>query len=208
MKKSKIVLTLLLVLTAVFMFVSCDANSSLLDSLVNEADNFNTVSQSYNSNENNSIEDIQLSAVSNMSYTPMELSVSDDLISFNEKRLELIDIHEEILVEIETIKALFESIKTKAETLSDKEYVLLQEDKESIQENILAIKDYRTGLLETKGEAYARIYGQEYTRDNLTDILVMFDEVYEVLEYRLDTLRLAIIELEIINNILTDYMES
>lgn len=208
MKKSNLVLTLLLLVLTVFMFVSCDTNSTFMSSIINQADNFNTVSESYDTNQNNNIENIQLSAVTNISYSPEELTDTENLIGFNEGRLELISIHEEILIEVETIKTLFDSIKTKANSIKEKEYVLIEEDKDIITGNLSTLKDYKDGLLETRGEAYKRLFEQEYTRDNLEEILVMFDEVQDVLEYRLDTLRLAIIELENIDNILSDYMEN
>jgi|AntAceMinimDraft_18_1070375.scaffolds.fasta_scaffold00137_18 hypothetical protein len=212
MKKGKLILTLLVVFIAMFVFVGCTENSALMNSLIRTSDNFKVVSNSYVSNENESVNDVQLLTLSDTEYYVIELSDDgpNDLVTFNELRLDLLAIHQEILIEIETIEALVESIRTNAQTIRDSEYILLEGDKIIVLDNIETIKGYRDGLLETKGLAYQRIMDLKgsYTRENLPEILVVFEEVYEVLEYRLNTLRLGVIEFENINQILLDYMES
>jgi len=212
MKKGKLILTLLVAFIAMLVFVGCTENSSLMNSLIRTSDNFKVVSNSYVSNENESVNDVTLLTLSDTEYYVIELSDdgTNDLVTFNELRLDLLAIHQEILIEIETIEALVESIRTNAQTIRDNEYILLEGDKIIVLDNIETIKGYRDGLLETKGLAYQRIIDLKgsYTRENLPEILVVFEEVYEVLEYRLNTLRLGVIEFENINQILLDYMES
>lgn len=212
MKKGKLVLTVLVSFIALFMFVGCTENSALMNSLIRTSENFKAVSYAYDSIESESINNVELTSLSQKEYYIIELSDegTNDIILFNEKRLELIDIHQEILIEIENIKALVDSIKTKAQTIRDNQYILLDDDRLTIKSNIETLVEYREGLLDTRGEAYQRIYDLRgsYTRDNLPEILVVFDEVYEVLQYRLDTLRLGIQEFENIDQILLDYMES
>jgi hypothetical protein len=211
MKKGKIVLTLLVSIIALFVFVGCTESSSLMNSLIQTSENFGTISYSYDSSENESINNVELTALSETEYFKMELSDEgpSDLVVFNEKRLELIAIHQDILSEIEAIRIIVDSIKTKAETIRDNDYILLEGDKDIVKGNIENLIEYRDGLQETRGQAYLRISNLQgsYTRENLPEILLVFDEVYNVLEYRLETLRLGIQELEKIDKILSDYME-
>lgn len=212
MKKGKMVLTLLVLVIALFMFVGCTENSSLMNSLIRTSDNFAAISYAYDSNESESINNVQLTSLSDTEYYILELSDEgvSDLILFNEKRLELIAVHQEILIEIEAIRVLIDSIKTNAQSIRDRDYILLEDDKDTIVLSIEVLVEYREGLLETRGEAYQRINDLRgsYTRENLPEILTVFDEVHEVLEYRLQTLRLGIKEFENIEQILLDYMEN
>lgn len=212
MKKGKMILSLFVTVMALFMFVSCTENSSLMDSLIRASNDFSTISYSYDSSDSESINNIELTSLSNTEYYVVELSDEgvNDVIQFNQKRLELIAIHQEILVEIENVNALVDSIKLKAQLIKDSEFVLLEDDLATVQTKIETIVLYREGLLETRGLAYQRIndFRGSYTRENLPEILVMFDEVYEVLEYRLATLRLGVTEFQNIEEILSDYMES
>jgi|LGOV01.1.fsa_nt_gb hypothetical protein len=212
MKKGKTILSLLVIGIALFMFVGCAENSGLMNSLIRTTNSFRVVSSSYDSGDSESINNIELSNLSNTEYYILELSDDgvSDVIVFNEKRLELIAIHQEILVEIENIRVLVDSIKTKAQVIRDSEYVLLEDDLVTVETSINTLVEYKDGLLETRGLAYQRIdeFRGNYTRENMNEILQMFDEVYEVLEYRLVTLRLGITEFENIDLILSDYMES
>ncbi|MBI9008608.1 MAG: hypothetical protein JEZ05_01130 [Tenericutes bacterium] len=212
MKKGKMILSLFVTVMALFMFVSCTENSSLMDSLIRASNDFKAISYSYDSSDSESINNIELTSLSNTEYYVVELSDEgvSDIIQFNQKRLELIAIHQEILIEVENIQVLVASIKDKAQLIKDSEFVLLEDDLASVQTKIETIVLYREGLLETRGLAYQRIndFRGSYTRENLPEVLVMFDEVYEVLEYRLATLRLGVTEFQNIEEILSDYMES
>lgn len=68
----------------------------------------------------------------------------------------------------------------------------------------------RQDLLDTRGDAYQRLYDLRgtYTRDNLPNIITTYQEVIEVLKYRLETFKEANILLEDSISLLNDYLES
>jgi len=132
------------------------------------------------------------------------------LVTFNELRLELIEAHETNVGEIETLRAYAESIRTSAESLSELGYVLLEEDIQILRDNITQLKSLRSDLLETSGEAYQRIYDLRgtYTRENLPDIIVVYQEVIEVLNDRLEIFQNANQIMMQIDQILLEYLEN
>jgi len=210
MKTKKIILSISLVLIALFSFVGCTENS-LLDSLVKQSESMTATASSYQSEDVDS--DVELLSLSNENYYVLTLSEDDEpnyFILANELRLELIALHNEIVVEVDTIKTTVESIKTSVFSIQERSFVLLPGDEEAIKAYVETIKGYKENLEATRGLAYFRIseLAGSYTRDNLENIVQVFQEVKEVLEYRLEILREGVVVFNEIDTLLLDYMES
>ena len=70
-------------------------------------------------------------------YSIVQLSeTSSDLIAFQELRLEILDLHDQIVVQREAIQALMDSIRTQAQAIKDAGYVLLEDDMATLQQAI------------------------------------------------------------------------
>ena len=188
MKTYRIILLSLVGLLAVFALAGC-SGSFVLTQLVQATDSIDQTSETY---QNVSI--TEQDSMTELNYfidstTVITLSDTENiLVTFNELRLELIEAHETNVGELETLRAYAESIRTSAESLSELGYVLLEEDIQILRDNITQLKSLRSDLLETSGEAYQRIYDLRgtYTRENLPDIIVVYQEVIEVLNERLE----------------------
>ncbi len=208
MKTNKLFLVAALLVLTLFTAVSC-TEYSVLDSLLKATSNIDNVTNSYDSE---TIDDnVQVLAFSETEYEVKKLAEStSDLVIFNELRLELINLHEQILEQRYLLVNGRDSIRSSVETIKTNQYIVLDGDKTIITEHIQNLKLYRDGLLETKGLAYLRIHELKgtYTRENLPDIIIVFEEVIEILEYRLDTLKLAVFDLDIIDVLLLDYLEN
>ncbi|XMB72441.1 hypothetical protein RJI07_00720 [Mycoplasmatota bacterium WC30] len=208
MKTTKIIKIAGLAILTLFSAVSC-SEYSVLDNLLRATNNINSVSESYATET--AVGTVEELAFSDINYEVMELSEStNDLILFNELRLELIGLHEQIIEQRDIIRDYRDSIRNSIETIRENQYMILDDDKTIITEHIQNLKSYRDGLLETRGLAYLRIkeLRGSYTRENLPDIMIVFGEVKEVLEYRLETLKFAVLDLEIIDVLLLEYLES
>ncbi len=218
MKITKIIAIALLSILTVFATVGC-TDSYILDNFLRVTDNMKNASVTYTESslaeEETTIEVVMEPSgyqVETLGYhEAIELTeVTDDLTQFNELRLEIIALHDELILVRDQIQSLAESIRISVETIQKMGYVLLPGDKEILQEDIQTIKEFKAQLLETKGMAYQRIYDLQgsYTRDNLAVINQTFIEVIEVLEYRLEVLAQATEILEKADLLLKDYWES
>lgn len=211
MKIKKLIFVAVISIVSLFAFVSC-GEYSVLNDLLRVTNNFQTASVTITSN---ALTDADGSA-SELAFTeevPPLLKLSettDQLVEFNELRLEIIRLHEELLLQRESIQTIRASIRSSVEQLKELNYIILEGDKVIIQERIETLKTYRDGLLDTRGLAYQRIYELRgtYSRENLANIIVVYQEVIEVLNYRLDTCEYAVIELQTIDTLLLDYLES
>ncbi len=212
MKTIKTILLGVMGILTLFATVSC-AEASILDDLLKATGNIETVAVTY-SQESLTDADGVASEVAYIEYEyeVMLLAETDDnpLITFNELRLELIALHEELIGVREEIRTYAESIRTSVSALKEMEYILLEEDKDFIISQIDLLKEMRAQILATEGEAYQRIYELRgtYTRENLPNIINVYQEVKEVLEYRLEILQNSITIFEGIDNLLKEYLES
>ncbi len=211
MKIKKLLFVAFISVVSLFAFVSCSEYSVLNDVLritKNVEETSVTVTSNTLTEEDGSANELSFTSET---LPVMKLSeTTSELVQFNELRLEIIRIHGELLLQREAIQTTRESIRSNVEQIKELNYILLDGDKLVIQDRIETLKAYRTGLLDTSGLAYQRIYDLRgtYSRENLADIIVVFQEVIEVLNYRLETFELANIELDSINTLLLDYLES
>ncbi|MCK4551821.1 MAG: hypothetical protein KAU02_02805 [Tenericutes bacterium] len=210
MKIKKLVLLVFLTAFTLFATVSCNS-SSILNDILRVGNDFKVSAVDYSSStlesEDGGTETIYYS---DNDYQVMILSDTDNTLrTFNELRLEIISIHETLVIERELIYNNYMSIKDSVSSLKELNFIVLEDDTEVIRSRIQNIKSIREEVLETKGEAYQRIYDLRgtYTRDNLESIIVVYQEVIEVLEYRLEAFRLGIVDLEFIDNLLLEYLE-
>lgn len=207
MKSIKSIFILMFVGVLSVLLVACQSQNNVLNDLVNSVNN---LEKEYNTYIDKDLENELIKPLASyQEYETIKLS-SNDLVTFNETRLALKATHLEILTRIETIKSLIETIKTNINTLKNLDYIFLEDDLSLIKEKISILTELRTNLLNTRGQAYQRLYELKgsYTRENLTEIIIVFNEVHEVLNYRLETLELGIVELNEINEILLEYMEN
>ncbi len=206
MKTKKIILSICMILLAFVAFVGCD-ESNLFNRLEDATKSIDTVSSSYETAQLD--ENIELMALNESSITAKTLSEDLPLVTFNQLRQDLLAKHLEILETRETLVALRQSISEKVGVLKENDFILIDEDKTMIREDIEALRQMRTDLLDTRGEAYQRIYDLrgQYTRDNLDLINETFSEVLTVLDQRLTILLDAVTVLENIDTLLSDYME-
>lgn len=210
MKTKKIIISISLVFIALFAFVGC-TESSLLNSLVRSSNTMASQASSYETEQiDNNVELLSLSNESMVVMTLSEDETPNYFILANELRLELIALHNEILVEVESIRTTVDSIRTSVQSIQERSFVLLPGDEDIIRAYVETIKGYKTDLAATRGEAYQRLYDLRgsYTRDNLEHIVEVFQEVKEVLEYRLEILREGVVVFQEIDTLLLDYMES
>lgn len=206
MKTKKIILSICMILLAFVAFVGCD-ESNLLNRLEDATKSIDTVSSSYETAQLD--ENIELMALNESSITAKTLSEDLPLVTFNQLRQDLLAKHLEILETRETLVALRQSISEKVGVLKENDFILIDEDKTMIREDIEALRQMRTDLIGTRGKAYQRIYDLrgQYSRDNLTMINETFSEVLSVLDQRLTILLDAVTILENIDTLLSDYME-
>lgn len=210
MKSKKLLLTLLLGVFTLFAFVSCAEDTSLLNNLLKATEQVTQVTNTYDSTENESaieVKALSLTLTENQ-FIPLADSTDNELVRFNELRLELLEIHGDILDERDAILILVESIQNSVAMLKDKEYILLEGDEDIIKAYIVSLNELRQDLLDTEGQAYQRISDLKgtYTRENLSNINTVFEAVSDVLTYRLDTVQEAKIIFESINQLLLDYL--
>lgn len=210
MKSKKLLLTVFLGIFTVFAFIGCQESNSLFNSLLRTTQQVSDVTNAYDSVENESaieVEELSFTLEENQFITLADTN-ENDLVRFNELRLELLDIHSNILTERDALIVVIESIQNSVALLKDKGYVLLEGDETIIKEYILDLQTLRQGLLDTKGLAYQRINDLQgtYTRENLANINTVFEEVSEVLTYRLDTVKEAKVIFENIETLLLDYL--
>jgi len=198
-------------LLIMFAFVGC-TESNVLDSLIKATGDMETVAVEYSADTLTANDGLVVeTAYSVNEYQVVLLADTENLlITFNELRLELIALHEEIVGVREEIRTYAESIRASVETLKEMEYVLLEDDKAFILEQIDILKAMREDILATRGEAYQRIYDLRgtYSRENLADIIIVYQEVKEVLEFRLLTLQSSIEIFAGIDNLLKEYLEN
>ncbi len=211
MKTTKRFLLVALGFLTLFMTVSCTENNTL-DSFIAELNSFNDSEIISNDNSLESNDGfINVLSFKETASPVIELSdTQNDLITFNELRLQVIDLHDQIAIEKEKIKDTSSNIREIVSILKEKNYILLEEDITILRNNITELKTMRQDLLDTRGDAYQRIYDLRgsYTRDNLPNIITVYQEVIEVLEYRLETFKEANILLEDSMSLLNDYLES
>jgi len=192
MKTIKRITVATLMLLIMFAFVGC-TESNVLDSLIKATGDMETVAVEYSADTLTANDGLVVeTAYSVNEYQVVLLADTENLlITFNELRLELIALHEEIVGVREEIRTYAESIRASVETLKEMEYVLLEDDKAFILEQIDILKAMREDILATRGEAYQRIYDLRgtYSRENLADIIIVYQEDKEVLEFRLLTLQ-------------------
>ena len=211
MKLKKILLVAILALFTLVAAVGCDAQDLFLNQVIRETSNLDSTTEAYASKTITEA-DGGVTALSLSYNEPTIITLSDDsndFVRFNDLRLELIDLHDQLINVRESIKTKFNSIRTSASTLKEINYVILDDDKTIIKDKISVLKDIKSDLIETRGTAYQRIYDLRgtYTRENLSNIITVFEEVIEVLNYRLELFNQGLLELEIINTILLDYLE-
>ena len=86
----------------------------------------------------------------------------------------------------------------------------MADDYTYVEEQVQNLKTYRENLTSTQGQAYARIYELRgtYTIANIENIITVYQEVKEVLEYRLEVMQNAGLCLEGIDQLLLIYTES
>jgi len=211
MKTIKRITVATLMLLIMFAFVGC-TESNVLDSLIKATGDMETVAVEYSADTLTANDGLVVeTAYSVNEYQVVLLADTENLlITFNELRLELIALHEEIVGVREEIRTYAESIRASVETLKEMEYVLLEDDKAFILEQIDILKAMREDILATRGEAYQRIYDLRgtYSRENLADIIIVYQEVKEVLEFRLLTLQSSIEIFAGIDNLLKEYLEN
>ncbi len=210
MKIKKILLLVLVTVFTLFAAISC-SEDLLLNQVLRVTTNINDASIQYTQNaltdEDGGVESL---SVLSQEFSIITLSdTTNNFVLFNELRLEIIDLHEQLVSERELLRSHFRDIKDNVTTLKEMSFVLLDDDKTMIRGYIESLRTIKTNLIETKGDAYQRIYDLRgtYTRENLPDIIVVYQEVIEVLNYRLDMFGQAIEQLEDINIILLDYLE-
>jgi len=209
MKATKLLLITIIGILTLFLTVSC-TEENILDSFEKEVSIFNDTSYTFNSLDP-SIESINELSYQKNSSPILKLSdTENELIVFNELRLEVIDLHDQIVLERDKIKDSVQDSREIISVLKEKNYVLLEEDVTILRSNITELKTMRRNLLNTRGDAYQRLYDLRgtYTRDNLTDIISTYQEVIEVLKYRLETFKNANILLQDSKDLLNDYLES
>ena len=210
MKIRKLFLLAFITAFTLFAAVSCDS-SSVLNDILRAGSNFNVSAANYIQStleaEDGGTETLYFS---DGNYQVIQLSDTDNTLrTFNELRLEVVSIHEALVIERELIYNNYMSIKASVSSLKELNFIVLEDDTDVIREKILNIKSIREEVLETKGDAYQRIYDLRgtYTRDNLESIIVVYQEVIEVLEYRLEVFKLGIVDLVFIDNLLLEYLE-
>ncbi len=211
MKLKKILLVAILALFTLVAAVGCDAQDLFLNQVIRETSNLDSTTEAYASKTITEA-DGGVTALSLSYNEPTIITLSDDsndFVRLNDLRLELIDLHDQLINVRESIKTKFNSIRTSASTLKEINYVILDDDKTIIKDKISVLKDIKSDLIETRGTAYQRIYDLRgtYTRENLSNIITVFEEVIEVLNYRLELFNQGLLELEIIDTILLDYLE-
>ncbi len=211
MKTTKLVLLGFLGIFTLFAAVGC-TEQSVLDQFIKVANDVESSSVSY-SEESLSSEDgiVSETSLEVSEYSIVQLSeTSSDLIAFQELRLEILDLHDQIVVQREAIQALMDSIRTQAQAIKDAGYVLLEDDMATLQQAIDDLTGLRENLRATEGQAYQRIFDLRgsYTRENLPQIITVYTEVIDVLEYRMDLFTQAIEILQNADVLLSDYLES
>jgi len=211
MKLSKILMIVFLGVVTLFATVSC-AETNVLNTLLRTTTTFKDTSITYSSNSLETEDGVATKLQYEMSDSNLMLlsDTQSDLITFNELRLQIIDLHEQIVSERESIKETATSIRETVQTLKDMNYVLLEDDITTLKTNVADLKTMRQSLIDTKGDAYQRIYDLRgsYTRENLPNIITTYQEVIEVLEYRLSVFQDAKIILQNAESLLNDYLES
>ncbi|MBN2540498.1 MAG: hypothetical protein JXB08_03115 [Bacilli bacterium] len=211
MKTTKIVLLGFLAIMTLFAAVSC-TEQTILDQFLKAANQMETTSVVYTS-DSLTEEDGVSSAVSYKEDGTSIITLSEttnDLITFNELRLDILDLHDQIVLQREGIRALTESIREEINTLKDAGYVLLEDDRATLQTAIDNLTELKNLLLATQGEAYQRIYDLRgsYTRENLPQIITVYTEVIEVLQYRYELLQSATEILQNAELLIGDYLEN
>lgn len=211
MKISKIIMIVFLGVVTLFATVSC-AETNVLNTLLRTTTTFKDTSITYSSNALETEDGLSTKLQLELSEPNVMLlaDTQNDLTTFNELRLQIIDLHEQIVSERESIKETATSIRETVQTLKDMNYVLLEDDVATLKTNIADLKTMRQNLVETRGDAYQRIYDLRgsYTRENLANIITVYQEVIEVLEYRLSVFQDARGILQNAESLLNDYLES
>lgn len=212
MKTTKFLLLGLLGLLTVFAFVGCSSSDLTLLALERTATTIEQTSVDYTKNtltdkDNTSIE---LSFSFDEPVAMNLAEVENPLMTFNTLRLEIIQLHEQLISERESIRAYAESIRASVSTLREQNYVLLEDDRAQIRSDIDQLKALRQTVMDTAGQAYQRIYDLRgsYTRENLPEINQVFTEVIDVLNIRLQAFQSANLLLANIDQILMDYLEN
>jgi hypothetical protein len=199
--KALSVVTLLMIS---LVLVGC-TNNSVLDSLTRSVE---AVDQSVGQGELQEIVELSNPIVNYGNV--IQLSDNTLIQEFRILRIQLMESH----VDLQTERLVFAEnrllLQTQIQSFKELELELSEADRDVILEKIKVLKTYRQDLLETKGEAYLRIYhlrGQ-YNIENLEEINQTFIEVNEVLITRENTFISINQEMSIIINILNQYLES
>ncbi|XFA99298.1 hypothetical protein ACAG96_01655 [Candidatus Izemoplasma sp. B36] len=211
MKPKKLLLVAMLALFTLVAAVGCDAQDLFLNQVIRETSNLDSTTETYAS-KTITEEDGGVTALALSYNEPIVITLSEDtndLIRLNELRLEVIDLRDQLIDVRESISSVFNSIRTSASSLKELNYVILEDDKTIIQDEISLLKEIKSDLQETSGTAYQRIYDLRgtYTRENLSNIITVFEEVIDVLNVRLELFNQGLLELEVIDTILLDYLE-
>jgi hypothetical protein len=214
MKTSKYLAVILLSVLTLFITVSCSENQfldSVLKAVSEVSETTDSLANNTLSNEDNLSNDLSYldSDIVIITLSDSEETTPNELVRFNQLRLEIMSLHDQIKIERDNIKVSYNSIKSSIIELRNLNYTILEDDRLTIQNTIENLKTLKSNLEETRGLAYQRIYDLRgsYTRDNLPEINIVFEEVIEVLQYRLNTFKEGLIDLESINQILLDYLE-
>ena len=210
MKIKKLLLIALIGVLTLFAAVSC-TEDSFLNEILKITSNMNDTVDDYSKETLSDADgDIQEVAFTEGDYQIITLSdTTNNVVLFNRLRLEIMTYHDLIVEQREMIRTQFQGIREDVGTLKEMNYIILDDDKAMLQERLETLRTIRADLEGTLGQAYQRIYELRgtYTRDNLPDIIVVYQEVIEVLKYRLELFTQARLELENIGLALEDYLE-
>lgn len=211
MKLKKYLLVALLAVLTLFVAVGCDSQNSILDDFLQVSQDVDSATEQYASKDLTEEDTVEALALSDNDYRIMTLSDDQeptDLQRFNELRLEIKALHDQLVEVRGSIRTSYASIRNSVRTFKELGYVVLDDDKEIIREKITLLQGYKASLLETSGDAYQRIYDLRgtYTRENLSNILIVYEEVIEVLEYRLELFNLGLVELEFMDGLVKEYL--
>lgn len=197
-------LSILFLLAISLVLVGC-TNNSVLDRLARTVDG---VEQSVEQGELEEIVELSNPLISDNSV--IQLNDNTLIQEFRTLRIQLMESH----VDLQTERLVFSEnrllLQTTIQNFREQELNLSETDRELIVESINNLKGYRQALIDTKGEAYQRIYqlrGQ-YNVDNLEEINQTFTEVNEVLHTRYNIFVNVNQEMDNILNILNQYLES
>lgn len=212
MKTFRTILLTILGFMTLFATVSC-TEGTVLDDLLKATANLENTATAYTEDSLTADDALATSVsyeVEGYSLILLDETVDNPLITFNELRLELISLHDDLVDARESIRTYAESIRASVTTLKEMDYVLLEEDRDFIVSQIDLLKTMRDEIIATQGQAYQRIYDLRgtYTRENLPYIITVYQDVKDVLTFRLETLQSSLPIFAGIDNLLKEYLEN